>query len=221
MNRLIAVFGAALASIIATTAQAQPSHDASSHDFVRCQQDGADTASLGCHIIANRLIGRLPPEAVYWHVDSFSNRADAENAAGSDSIVTEAYGQTWLMTIAGSAWRPNSGKRVATVGPLPVEPDRSYSAQYMAATFDPGMRTFSHLHPGPEAWVVLEGSQCLETPEGATTVSAGQSGIVRGGIPMVLFGVGTTRRKSLVLVLHETSQPPGVPQAWEPKGRCH
>jgi quercetin dioxygenase-like cupin family protein len=87
----------------------------------------------------------------------------------------------------------------------------------MAAAFEPGMRTLPHVHPGPEAWVVLEGSQCLETPEGATVLSAGQSGIVRGGIPMMLFGVGETRRRSLVLILHDSKQAATIfGQAWAP-----
>jgi quercetin dioxygenase-like cupin family protein len=76
----------------------------------------------------------------------------------------EAFGKIWVYTIAAAGWRPVSGERVAVVGPLPVTAGERYVARYMEAQFPPGMSTPAHRHGGPEAWYVLSGSQCLETP---------------------------------------------------------
>jgi quercetin dioxygenase-like cupin family protein len=91
----------------------------------------------------------------------------------------------------------------------------------MAARFEPGMRTRPHSHPGPEAWVVLEGSQCLETPDGANIVAAGRSGIVKGGTPMMLFSHGDATRRSLVLILHDADRPAtNLATDWRPSRLC-
>jgi quercetin dioxygenase-like cupin family protein len=91
----------------------------------------------------------------------------------------------------------------------------------MEATFTPGMSSRIHTHPGPEAWIVLQGEQCLETPEGIMRGSAGDTMTVRGGIPMQLSGTGTAVRKALVLILHPTGQPLGTPhEEWRPTGGC-
>jgi hypothetical protein len=69
--------------------------------------------------------------------------------------------------------------------------------------------------------VVLEGEQCLETPEGRIRVRAGESMMVRGGIPMALFGTGNGIRRALVLIIHPTGQPLGtVHHGWQPTGSC-
>jgi quercetin dioxygenase-like cupin family protein len=78
-----------------------------------------------------------------------------------------------------------------------------------------------HLHPGPEAWYVLEGSQCVETAQGARVVRARESLVVPAGRPMLLATVGTTVRRTLAVVLHEASQPWTIPTTtWTPPGKC-
>jgi hypothetical protein len=37
------------------------------------------------------------------------------------------------------------------------------------------------------------------------TTNTGESGIVRGNLPMALTATGTSQRKSLVLILHDSS----------------
>jgi len=49
---------------------------------------------------------------------------------------------------------------------------------------------------------------CLETPQGKQIGSAGGPPvIVPGGIPMHLTAIGAEQRRSLVLILHESSKP--------------
>jgi quercetin dioxygenase-like cupin family protein len=91
----------------------------------------------------------------------------------------------------------------------------------MEATFMPGMKSSAHRHPGPEAWYVLTGEQCLETPGKAAIVRAGESGIVPEGPPMILWGTGKAERRALVLILHDTSKPMTLPASdWKSEGRC-
>jgi quercetin dioxygenase-like cupin family protein len=135
--------------------------------------------------------------------------------------VVEAFGKVWLYTIAGSEWRPQAGERVAVVGPLAITPDKKYTARYLEAVFTQGMTASVHRHSGPEAFYLVSGAQCLETPEGFTVTHTGESAIVPEGPPMALSSVGAEKRRSVVLVLHDTSQPWITRMVdWKPKGLC-
>jgi quercetin dioxygenase-like cupin family protein len=152
----------------------------------------------------------------------YPNRAAAEAAKGPRGTVVESFGKIWLYTIAESEWRPSTGERIAVIGPLEIDADRPYTARYMEAVFSPGMHSSIHRHSGPEAWYVLAGAQCLETPEGIIVARAGESAVVRRGPSMRLSSVGTETRQSVLLVLHDVSQPwiAYVSEDWKPKGLC-
>jgi hypothetical protein len=77
-------------------------------------------------------------------------------------------------------------------------------------------------HPGVEAWLTLEGSMCVETPEGKLEQRAGDPGVmVRGGIPMMLTGTGTGPRRSLVLILQDATKPRStLASDWTPLHLC-
>ena len=98
----------------------------------------------------------------------------------------------------------------------------NYSAQYMEAVFTPGMTAPAHRHSGPEAWYTLTGETILETPEGKMVGRAGGSAvIVPGGPPMHLTATGSETRRALVLILHDSTQPPTtMVHDWAPKGLC-
>ena len=177
--------------------------------------------ALGCYIMARQTLRQLPEGPLYWHLDVYPTRAAAEQARGPAGTVVEAYGAVWLFTVAEANWRSSGGKHVADVGPLPVDTAGEHTAVYMEATSTPGMQSAVHRHPGPEAWYVIAGEQCLETPEGRTIVRAGEGGIVRAGPPMRLTATGTVERRSLVLVLHDASEHWASPAPdWTPRGLC-
>ena len=92
----------------------------------------------------------------------------------------------------------------------------------MEGTFEPGMITQVHRHPGAEAWLTLEGSMCLETPDGKMDQRAGDPGLfVADGLPMRLTGTGTGIRRSLVLILQDSTKPRSTPAPdWTPRGLC-
>jgi quercetin dioxygenase-like cupin family protein len=135
--------------------------------------------------------------------------------------VVEAFDKVWLYTIAEPEWRSSSGERIATIGPLPITPGKQYIARYMEAVFTPGMRARIHRHSGPEAWYLVSGTQCLETPEGITVARTGEGAVVPEGPPMALSSVGTETRRSVLLVLHDTSKAwITLENEWTPKGLC-
>jgi quercetin dioxygenase-like cupin family protein len=197
---------------------------------LRAQTDGtcvpvAERAGrdFGCFITAREELGRLvAPPALYWYLDTYPTRAAAEAARGPRSTVVESLGRTWLFSIAPAGWVPGGGDRVGRVGPLPLFDADSFAAVYMEGVFQPGMSTVVHRHPGTEAWITLEGSMCLETPEGTVQQRAGDPGVmVAGGLPMQLTGTGTMPRRSIVLILQDATQPRSTPaHDWTPRGLC-
>ena len=164
----------------------------------------------------------MPDVSLFWHLHRFQTRAQAEAAAQSRSTVVESLGYIWLYTIAEEGWRPTAGERVAVIGQLPITKGTKSVARYMEAVFAPGMQTAVHRHSGPEAWYVLAGSQCLETPDRTMIAKAGEGAVIAGGPPMTLSGIGHEVRRSVVLVLHDDTQPwMTMETEWKPGGRCH
>lgn len=190
-----------------------------SPEATACEPANGREGTPGCWVLATAPV-ISQPAPVYWHVYELDSAEQAQGS-GQQSRAISAHGRTWLVTVAGQEWKAPSGRHVASVGPLELLSAQPHTASFMEATFTPGMSSRVHTHPGPEAWVVLEGEQCLETPEGVIRGNAGSAMKVRGGIPMQLFGTGTGVRKALVLILHPTGQQLGRPHHhWRPAGTC-
>lgn len=175
----------------------------------------------GCFITHTELLGKLPKIPLYWHLHKYQTRQGAESAKEDHGSVVDSFGDVWLFTIAPESWNAKGGERIARVGPLPITDTASYTVEYMEAIFGPGMRSRVHRHPGPEAWYVLSGEQCLETPGQRMVAKAGESAVVPEGPPMQLFGTGQSERRSLVMILHDSSKPMTMPATdWKPSGLC-
>ena len=186
-----------------------------------CEWVADRTGEVGCWIMAHEPIGQLMESEIFWHLDVYPTRAAAEAAKGPRGTVIESLGKVWLLSIEGAGWRPAGGERVAEIGPLPLTAGERYTAQYLEAIFTPGMTAPTHTHPGPEAWYTMAGETCLESPQGKQIGRAGQYVIVPGGSPMHLTATGTEKRRSLVLILHESSKPAVIIEHdWMPKGLC-
>jgi hypothetical protein len=190
----------------------------------------------GCYTTTEAPLGVLPPGPLFWHLYTYPTRAEAEAARGKRGTVTESFDKHWLFTIAEEGWCPATGERIAVIGPLVVASTTPYTARYMEAVFPPGLQPGGpgrpgHRHPGPEAWYMLSGSQCLETPNGVIMASAGGSAMAPEGWPMAVSEVGSETRRSVLLILHPSSEPysmaiddprsPGAPNShWKPRGLC-
>ena len=182
----------------------------------------AQTTRPGAGAIATNVLGALPQVPLYWHMDTYPTRAAAEAAKTTRSSVAESFGKIWLFTIAEADWKPSGGERVAKIGPLPLNATGNFTASYLDAATQPGFETDVHRHGGPEALYTLSGEVCLETPQGKMVGRAGgEPLLVAGELPMRLTSIGKVTRRSIVLVLHDSSQPWKVPaNGWTPKGLC-
>jgi quercetin dioxygenase-like cupin family protein len=190
------------------------------HPPTACVPANGREGQPGCWVIATASIG-APVTPIYWHVYEFPSADEAQRHASETAKVIAAFGRTWLVAVAGREWSAGGGRSLAMVGPLVLLSSVPHTASFMEATFTPGMVSRIHTHPGPEAWVVVEGEQCLETSEGVLRAKAGDAMMVRGGVPMALFGTGTAARRALVLIVHPSNEPLGTPHGnWQPTGAC-
>ena len=187
-------------------------------------------------VTAEAPLGILPTGPVYWHIYEYPTRAAADAARGTRGTVADLFGRHWLYTIADDQWRPTGGEKIALIGPFQVATDTPYTARYLEAFFPPrGPEPYGdgsgHRHSGPEAWYVVSGAQCLETPNGLIVASAGGGAMVPEGWPMAISSVGAETRRALVLILHRSSEPysmavddhrsHGAPHSdWKPQGLC-
>ncbi len=178
----------------------------------------------GCYILVSDPLGQLPPEPLHWHIDAYPSRAAAEAAKGPRGTVVEALGRTWLMSVAEAGYRSPGGEHVAEVGPLATKPGTAYTAAYMEGIMLPGAESSVHHHPGPEALYTLAGEECMETAAGRSVGRPGGAPIVvPADVPHKLTITGTEERRSLVLVLHDSSLPLLMRthiHGWTPKGLC-
>ena len=187
----------------------------------QCRPVAERTREVGCWIVAQAPLGRLSEPAIFWHLDSYPTRAEAEAGKGPRGTVIEALGKVWLSSLEPAGWRPSSGVRVAEIGPLLVKPGEQYTVQYMEAIFSPGMTTEVHYHPGPEALYTTAGEVCFEMPHGKIVGRSGEGTIMQAGHLHTLTATGTEQRRSLALVIHESSQPWRLPSSdWTPAGLC-
>jgi quercetin dioxygenase-like cupin family protein len=171
---------------------------------------------------AKEELGELPAAPLFWHLDVFSSLEAAQAARTARGTVVESLGKVWLFTIGERGWQGIGGDHVAVVGPLPVKLHLKYTAVYMESTFTPGTKAPIHMHSGTEAFYTLTGDTCLETPDGVQVARGpGNVVIVPGGPPMLLMAIGKEMRTGVVLILHDSSQPPTTMiHDWTPKGLC-
>jgi quercetin dioxygenase-like cupin family protein len=209
-------FGAGLARDIVAQAQDSALH----HVECRMMAPGQKPASYGCTILARRTVQELPKGPLFLFLVAFPTREVAQASAGPTSVVAEAEGRNWVFTLAQDDGGPWRGERVAQIGPLELPPMKAYTIEVATAVLPPGARSRVHTHAGPEAWYMLAGEQCLETPSGARRAAAGQGMTQAGYTPMQLVVTGNVVRHALVVVVHDADEGFGSPSDWKPKGLC-
>jgi quercetin dioxygenase-like cupin family protein len=181
---------------------------------------GEKRPDFGCFNVATEKGLQFSQPQAFWHIRTFANRAAAEAARSATGIVVEEDGRVWLSEFGSRDLIVKGGQPVASVGPLQLPPAKSYTAVLSYAVMRPGDQSRVHTHPGPEGWYLIVGEQCLETPAGANRAKAGATMIVPPNVPMQLSITGTEVRKSLVLVIHDSSQARGTVSQWKPPGAC-
>ena len=99
---------------------------------------GQKRPEFGCFNIATENgLGFQQPE-VYWHIQTFANRAAAEAAKSATGIVVEEDGRVWLSEFGARDLAVTGGQPIAIVGPLMLPPAKSYTAVLSYAVMRPG-----------------------------------------------------------------------------------
>lgn len=210
----------AIPSALQGQVTARDGHD---HRLFECTDDGLSrtgSTGFGCQQLAKYDLPHFSDAPLFWHLAKLPSGATAKTTKGQATFVVDAAGQNWLFSIGPEDAAPKQGQHVATVGPLPLTVAKSYAVVAYFVVMPVGAYTMVHTHPGPEAWYVLEGAQCLDTPGGALRVAAGQMGVAPPDTPMRLHNSGSVTRRALFIVIHDAAQRWGSPSDWKPSGAC-
>jgi quercetin dioxygenase-like cupin family protein len=212
-------------ALVVTRAQAS-GEDTHDHRLFPCLEDGLKSSDSGCQLLAKMQVARFSGEPLFWHLNKFPTKEGAEAVKPQIAFVAEAEGPFWLFSFGPKGAAPKQGELVASVGPLPLTssklpPAKSYEIVAYLVVMPPDMYTRVHIHPGPEAWYILSGEQCLETPAGMMKARAGESMFAPPTTPMRLSNNGSSARHALFIVIHDASQPWTIPtDDWKPTGAC-
>jgi len=177
---------------------------------------GTAQQALAIRPLAERRVTELPAGELFWRIDCYSSRTDAQAAAGAWSLIAEAAGQVWLFTL-GAATEPSAGgTRVAVVGPIPRVAASEYLLRINEAGGPSGSITPVHSHPGSEAFFVLSGEQSIRTRHGIMVVKASQTEPGHGaGVAMQVSSSGTADLEALVMFVVDANKPFSNPASFQ------
>jgi quercetin dioxygenase-like cupin family protein len=173
----------------------------------------------GCYLLAEMTLENTPKH-VFWHIVQFADLALAEAEARKHrwSKVVSAHDKIWLFVMGARGETIRSSRPDTVIGPMNAPTSGAVSVRFLTSTFPPGMRTRVHTHPGAEAFYVIEGEQCVETPTVRHRIAAGHSYIVQSGIH---FQAAARGRKSLVALILRPGATWSEPEtSWAPTQYC-
>jgi quercetin dioxygenase-like cupin family protein len=188
----------------------------------QCAEPARENAGKpGCYLAAELRLDD-PPGQIRWHLFRFPDEASARAEAARHrwSAVTLAHDQVWLHVLSEEAsMTAGRGEAVAVIGPMRLEAGRPVVARFLESMFPPGMTTRPHSHPGAEAFYVIDGVQCMETPNETRLIRAGES----WHMPAALMHVqgAPSGRRNMAVVLHREDQAwMSIEREWASTGVC-
>jgi quercetin dioxygenase-like cupin family protein len=174
---------------------------------VRCLEDSPERrGEEGCTVLATKPLAGSITKPLFWHLDHFDSLENATRAAGPNAVTAGAHGFVWLMTIEAQPEGHHGGRHVATIGPLELPAAGRYSMRVLSPQLEPGGTTPAHAHPGPEVVSIVDGEQCMETPEVSRRLGPGQSYVVPAGVTHRGRVVGSGARRALGLNLYDAAR---------------
>ena len=204
-------------------AQMKPS-DAHEHGSFACNESPTPEKrppNLDCALLVTKKLSSLPAGPLVWRFENFATKETAQGAAATASVVVEAAGKVWLLTLSSKGDRSKGGTFVAETDRLPpIPPGSSYEIVVYEADLGPEAVVPVHTHSGPETWYLLTGEQCLELPDRAVRAHAGETMFAPADTPMKLNMIGPGKRDALFIIVHDSSKPTTTFLDWKPKGLC-
>lgn len=168
----------------------------------------AAAEALAIKLLVERKVERLPSGPLFWRIETFPSRADAQAAAGPWSLVAESAGKIWRFTLGPPGGVTPGGDKAAELGPIPPVMARSYLLRINQASGSPGAVTPIHSHPGSEAFFVINGEQSIRSPRGVMRVAAGQAEAGQGAdVAMEVSSTGVTDLLALVMFVVDADRP--------------
>lgn len=223
-RRIAALLILAGPSLLAQAAEkTSPDRPSQSPHFIECPDSpvtGRRPPEMECAILVRQTIDHLSAGPLVWRLETFPSIDEARKAEGESSVVVEADGMVWLMSLAKPGEKSVGGSFVAEVGPLPVPAAPKYEFLLAEAHAGSNGMNHPHTHSGPEAWYVWAGKQCVETPEGAKTAAAKEGMFEPADTPMRLTIVGPEIRDAFFIVIHDPARPWNAASDWKPKDLC-
>jgi quercetin dioxygenase-like cupin family protein len=166
--------------------------------------------------VAEKRVAELPAGPLYWQIENFPTRAEAEAAAGPLSLAAEVDGKAWLFTLGPEGAPTRGGTIVAEVGPLEEVTAPEYLLSIREGVAPTGAKTMIHTHPGTEAFYVLDGQLSFRTKPGVEVVDAGKTlAGVGPDTPMEASSTGTTDLHELIMFVVDPAKPFASPAVLE------
>jgi quercetin dioxygenase-like cupin family protein len=166
---------------------------------------------IGCSYIENKALGGPLGAPLYWHIDRFDDEQKARAAVGGDSVAFEGHGAWWLLSIESTVNDHHGGAHVSQILLPPLPPASRYSMLVISSYIPVGLTSRVHHHSGVEAFYVVDGEQCLETPTRAYPMKTGDVLVLPTGVTMQMVVTGTAPRRAIAVVIYDGAQPPTMP----------
>jgi hypothetical protein len=158
--------------------------------------------------LVEKKVTELPTGDLFWRIDNFDTKEQAQGVAGPLGLVAEYDGKVWLFTLGHAGEATKGGKRIAEIGPIPRINATEYLLRVNEAGGPQGSATAAHTHPGSEAFYVVAGELSQKTPHGVARVAAGQGMVGHGGdTPMVVSNSGSGDLREFALFVVDASKP--------------
>src|SRR5262249_37095527 len=179
---------------------------------------GKRPADMPFAMIGMKNFRSLPSGNLTWRVETFADLDPARRDETPLSVVAEARGKVWLLTIGPKGTRTPRATFVIEVGPLAILPAPEYEMIVLDGDLAPKSNVLVHTHSGPEAWYVLSGKQCLDLPGRAVRAIAGEGMLAPAETPMRLNI--EAQRDAFFMVVHDKAKPWNTLSDWKPDNRC-
>jgi len=166
--------------------------------------------------LVEKKVTELPSGDLFWRIDNFDTKEQAQEAAGPMGLVAEAKGKVWLFTLGPAGEASKGGKQVAEIGPIPRISATQYLLRVNEAGGPPGSVTSVHTHPGSEAFYVISGELTQKTPHGVVRVEAGKTTVGHGGdTPMEVSSSGSADLQEFALFVVDANRPFSSPAMFD------